>query len=159
MTCTCRLPATSNPPRPLASGRVEGSTNHPIPNPGEGFTPSLPFPVALTRGVVGGSEQVPPPKETFFAILWLSETRFEFCFEITSKKLRKSRICVSQNPSKILSKTFQNQCPKKRAIFHGFVFEKCFVAQAPTSISYWFLQCFLLVGHFSWFRCSHAFSI
>ena len=60
-----------------------------------------------------------------------------------------------QNPFKNLSKSMS----KKRAIFHGFVFEKCFVAQAPTSISYWFLQCFVLARHFSWFRCSHAFSI
>ena len=59
----------------------------------------------------------------------------------------------------ILPKAFQNQCPEKHAIFHRFLFEKCFVAQAPTSISHWFLQCFLLVEHFSSFRCSHAFWI
>ena len=44
-----------NPPRPLASERVEGSTDQPIPNPGEGLTLPLPLPVARGRGAVGGS--------------------------------------------------------------------------------------------------------
>ena len=75
------------------------------------------------------------------------------------KKHPKSKILASPNPPKIHPKCLQNRCPQKHAIFHGFLFEKCFVAQAPTSISHWFLQCFLLVEHFSSFRCSHAFWI
>ena len=66
-------------------------------------------------------------------------------------------ILASQNLPKTLPKSFQNRGPKKHAIFHRFLFEKCFVAKAPTSISYWFFQYFLLVGHFSSNRFSHAF--
>ena len=58
---------------------------------------------------------------------------------------------------KTLPKPFQNplkiDVPKNMRI----LLEKCFVATAPTSISYWFFQYFLLVGHFSSNRFSNAF--
>ena len=75
------------------------------------------------------------------------------------RKQRKSRILASQNPSQIHTKCFQNRPPKKHAIFHRFLLEKCLVAQVPTSILYWFLQYFLLVGHFSSNRCLHVFLV
>ena len=68
-------------------------------------------------------------------------------------------ILASQNLPKIHPKSTQNRHPKKHAIFLGFLLEKWFVAKAPTSISYWFLQYFLLVGHFSSNRFLHAFSV
>ena len=86
---------------------------------------------------------------TFFSIFCLSKLQSKFCIEKTSKKLRKSRILASQNPPKTPPKTTQNRCPKKNAIFHRFLFEKCFVAKMPTSISYWFLQYKMALGRFS----------
>ena len=95
----------------------------------------------------------------FFSIFCSSKLQSKFCIEKTSKKVRKSRILASQNPAKTLPKSFQNRCPKKHAIFHRFWFEKCFVAKVPTSISYWFLQYFLPLRHFSSNRFLHAFSV
>ena len=63
--------------------------------------------------------------------------------------MRKSRILASQNPPKTPPKSFQNRCPKKHAIFHRFLFEKCSVAKMPTSIPYWFLQYKMALGRFS----------
>ena len=95
----------------------------------------------------------------FFAIFWPSKALLEKCFEKPSKKVRKSRILASQNLPKTLPKSIQNRCPKKHAIFHRFLLETCFVATVPTSIFYWFLQWFLLVGHFSLNRFLHEFSV
>ena len=48
-----------NPPRPLASGRVDPGFKTPqSPVPGEGFTPPLPLPGGSARGVVGGLENI-----------------------------------------------------------------------------------------------------
>ena len=66
-----------------------------------------------------------------------------------TKKVRKSRILASQTPPKTPPKSFQNRCPKKHAIFHRFLFEKCSVAKMPTSIPYWFLQYKMALGRFS----------
>ena len=84
---------------------------------------------------------------------------FKNDFEKTSKKLRKSWIWASQNLPKILPKRLRKRCPNKHVIFQRFLLEKASVARAPTSISYWFLQYFLLVGHFSANRFSHAFRV
>ena len=92
-----------------------------------------------------------------FSIFWPSKKSFKICFEKITKKMRKSRFLASQNLPKILPKRLRNRCPKKHAIFHRFFLEKAFVARAPTSISYWFFQYFLLVGHFSSNRFWHAF--
>ena len=54
-----------------------------------------------------------------------------------------------QNLPKIHPKCLQNRCPKKHAIFHRFLFEKCSVAKMPTSIPYWFLQYKMALGRFS----------
>ena len=62
-------------------------------------------------------------------------------------------------PSQNLFKIHPKSSPKKHAIFHRFLLETCFVATVPTSIFYWFLQCFLLVGHFSLNRFLHEFSV
>ena len=57
-----------NPPRRLASGRVDGLLtsyqNKPqlSPVPGEGFTPPLPLPGPPARSIVGGPEIPLPPK-------------------------------------------------------------------------------------------------
>ena len=61
-----------------------------------------------------------------------------------------------QNPSKSLPKCLRNRTPKKQVIFHWFLLEKPSVAKVPTSISFWFFQYFLLVGHFSSNRFVHA---
>ena len=73
--------------------------------------------------------------------------------------MRKSRILASQNPPKIHPKRIRNRCPNKHAILTQFLLEKTFVAKVPTSISYWFLQYFWLVGHFFSNRFWHAFSV
>ena len=91
------------------------------------------------------------------AIFLPSKNHLIFCFHFFLKKFRKSWILASQNPSKIHPKCLQNRCFKKHANFHGNLLEKCFVATTPTSISYWFFQYFLLVGHFSSNRFSNAF--
>ena len=57
------------------------------------------------------------------SIFCTSKTCFKFCFEKTSKKVRKLMILASQNPPKTLPKCFQNRTPKKRAIFHRFLLE------------------------------------
>ena len=88
-----------------------------------------------------------------------SGTRFKNDFEKTSKKVRKSRILSSQTPPKTLPKSLQNRRPQRHAIFHRFWLEKRDVAEVPTSISYWFFQYGLLVGHFSSHRFLHAFSV
>ena len=81
------------------------------------------------------------------------------CGRFSSKNLRKSKILVSQNSPKILPKRFRKRYPNKHAIFQRFWLEKTSVARAPTSISYWFFQYFLLVGHFSSNRFWHGFWI
>ena len=91
------------------------------------------------------------------AIFKPSKNHLVFCFHFFSKKSRKSWILASQNTPKTVPKSIQKRCPKKHAIFHRILLEKCFVATAPTSISYWFFQYFLLVGHFSSNRFSNAF--
>ena len=58
-----------NPPRPLASGRVEGSPNFLTPVPGEEFTPSLPFPVVWARGV-GGPISTILLLAPFWSLIW-----------------------------------------------------------------------------------------
>ena len=93
------------------------------------------------------------------AIFLPSKNHLVFCFRFFSIKHRKSWICASPNHPKTFPKCLRNRCPKKHAIFHWCLLEKCFVAKAPTSISYWFFQCFLLVGHFSSNRIAHAFWI
>ena len=93
------------------------------------------------------------------SIFCSSETLFENDIEKTSKKARKSRILASQTPPKTLPKWLQNRCSKKHAIFHGFGLKIFSVAKMPTSISYWFFQYFLLVGHFSLHRFFHVFSV
>ena len=61
----------------------------------------------------------------------------------------------SQNPFKIELKSMsQKTCDSYR-----FLLEKRFVTKVPTSISYWFLQYFLLVGHFFLNRFWHAFLV
>ena len=91
------------------------------------------------------------------AIFLPSKNHLIFCFHFFSKKSRKSMIWASQNAPKTVPKSIQNRRPKKHAIFHRILLEKCFVATTPTSISYWFFQYFLLVGHFSSNRFSNAF--
>ena len=76
--------------------------------------------MALARRAVGGSEPVPSPNETLFAILWLSEKHFKFCFEITSKKLEKSRIWVSQTLPKSSQKPSKINVPKNMRFFTDF---------------------------------------
>ena len=94
-----------------------------------------------------------------FSNFRVSKLHSKFCMEKTSQKVRKSWILASQSLPKTLPKSIQNRCPKKHAIFHRFLLETCFVATVPTSIFYWFLQCFLLVGHFSLNRFLHEFSV
>ena len=91
------------------------------------------------------------------AIFEPSKNHHIFCLHFFSKKSRKSWILASQNAAKTVPKSIQNRRPKKHAIFHRILLEKCFTATAPTSISYWFFQYFLLVGHFSSNRFSNAF--
>ena len=95
----------------------------------------------------------------FFALLGRFFALPDRASKTTSNKMRKSTIWASQNPFKIVPKCFQNRCPKKHAIFHRFLLKKKFVAQVPTSMSYWFLQHFLLVGHFSSNRFFRVFSV
>ena len=95
----------------------------------------------------------------FFSIFCSSKLRSKFSIEKTSKKMRKSMILASQNPPKMSPKCLQNRRPKKYANFHRFLLEKCFATNGPTSVSYWFLQYFWLVGHFSSNRFSHAFCV
>ena len=85
----------------------------------------------------------------FFSIFWPFEKHFKICFRFFSKKCEKSMILAFQNLSTILPKRLQNRCPKKHAIFHRFLFEKCSVAKMPTSIPYWFLQYKMALGRFS----------
>ena len=96
-------------------------------------------------------------RTTFFSIFSPSKTSSKVCFEKITKKVRKIRFLASQNPPKILLKCLRKRCPNKHAIFQRFLPEKASVARAPTSISYWFFQYFLLVGHFSSNRFSNAF--
>ena len=73
------------------------------------------------RWGVGNLEPVPPhPKQTFFVIFCLSETRFKFCFEITSKKLEKSRIWVSQTLPNSCQKPSKINVPKNMRFFTDF---------------------------------------
>ena len=111
------------------------------------------------RRAVGKLEPPPPPQTNIFRDFLPIRNTLQILLRNNIEKTGKIKDLGLLHPSKILPKTFQNQCPEKHAIFHRFLFEKCFVAQAPTSISHWFLQCFLLVEHFSSFRCSHAFWI
>ena len=76
-----------------------------------------------------------------------------------TKKVRKSRISASQNRAQTLPKPYQNRCPKKHAIFHPFLFEKCPAAKMPTSISYWFLQYKMALGRFSSSCFLHGFGV
>ena len=96
---------------------------------------------------------------SFWLIFSVCESQFKFYIEKTLKKVGKSRILVVQTNPKTVPKCFPNRRPKKHAIFRRFSLEKCLVAQVPTSILYWFLQYFLLVGHFSSNRCLHAFLV
>ena len=95
----------------------------------------------------------------FFCDFGPSKLHSKFCIEKTSKKVRKWRILASQNPPKMGPKCLQNRCSKKHAILHRFFLEKASVAKAPTSISYWFFQYFLLVGHVSSNRLWDAFFV
>ena len=88
-----------------------------------------------------------------------SKNHFIFCFHFFWKKSRKSWILASQNVPKSVPKSIRNRCPKKHAIFHRFLFEKCFVAKMPTSISYWFLQYKMALGRFSSCCFLHGFGI
>ena len=74
-------------------------------------------------------------------------------------KVRKSRILASQSRPKTLPKSSQNRCPKKHAIFHRFLFEKCSVAKMPASNPYWFLQYKMALGRFSSSCFLHGFGI
>ena len=61
-----------NPPRPLASERVDPFLRYKplyFPILGKGFTPSLPFPTALGRWAAGASELLPPPWPALGALL------------------------------------------------------------------------------------------
>ena len=55
-----------NPPRPLASERVEGVTDHPIPNPGEDLPLPYPSPVAWDLPLVANSISI----GTLFFLIW-----------------------------------------------------------------------------------------
>ena len=70
--------------------------------------------------MLAARSRLPPPKQTFFAIFCLSETRFKFCFEITSKKLEKSRIWVSQTLPKSFQKPSKINVPKNVQFFTDF---------------------------------------
>ena len=58
-----------------------------------------------------------------FSIFVPSKMPSKFCFEKTSKKMRKSRILASQTPPKTLPKSYQNRGSKKHAIFHRFLLD------------------------------------
>ena len=94
-----------------------------------------------------------------FSNFRVSKLHSKFCMEKTSQKVRKSWILASQSLPKTLSKSSSNRCPKKHAIFHRFLFEKCSVPKMPTSIPYWFLPIKMALGRFSSNRCLQAFSI
>ena len=73
-----------NPPRRLASGRVDAQLlrfiNPFLPSPWEGdLSPSLPFPVASGRSVAGRLERGRTP---FFQYLWPSESLWARLFPI-----------------------------------------------------------------------------
>ena len=57
---------------------------------------------------------------SFWSIFSPSETRFKNGFEKPSKKVRKTRILASQNPSQTLRKSPPNRRSKKTAFFHAF---------------------------------------
>ena len=124
----------------------------------------LRWPADLSPGAWGppeSSSKIPPPALflAFCSIFGPSETRFKNDFGKTSKKVRKSRILASQNRSKNFPKRLRNRCPNKHMIFQTFLLENTIVAKASTSIPHCFFQYFLLVGHFSFNRFWHAFSV
>ena len=58
---------------------------------------------------------------TFFSIFCPSNLHSKICIEKITKKMRKSRILASQNPSKTLPKSFQNRCSKRHTFFQSFL--------------------------------------
>ena len=57
----------------------------------------------------------------FFSIFCPSNLHSKICIEKITKKMRKSRILASQNPSKTLPKSSQNPCSKRHTFFQTFV--------------------------------------
>ena len=77
--------------------------------------------------------------------------------EKMSKNVRKLRILASQNPPKIHPKYLQNRRPKKHGIFQRFLFEKAFVARAPTLDFCWQGHSFVSFSQNSVLRFWNAF--
>ena len=59
--------------------------------------------------------------KAFFSIFCPSNLHSKICIEKITKKMRKSRILASQNPSKTLPKSFQNRCSKRHTFFQSFL--------------------------------------
>ena len=91
------------------------------------------------------------------AIFLLAKIHLIFCFHFLSKKLRKSRILASQNPTKTFPKSFQNRGSKKHAIFHRFLcnFVNCcnrqhqkFIGPASVLLAFHTIRLFAFGIHF-----------
>ena len=117
-----------------------------------------PLPLGFPTG--GGTTANPSPKSGKVCFLLIFGRFFHLpngASKFTSKKHRK----MSENrrfcSPKTLPKCVQNRIPKKHAIFARFLHERLSAANVPTLIPYWFLQCFVLVGHISSNRFLHTF--
>ena len=69
----------------------------------------------------------------FFSIFCPSNLHSKICIEKITKKMRKSRILASQNPSKTHPKCLQNRGPKKHATFDGFLAKIAYIVKGPMS--------------------------
>ena len=98
----------------------------------------------------------------FFQIFCPCKLRSKFCIEKMTKKMLKSRVLASQNPSKTHPKAFQNRCSKKHQNFQQFFGIFSFFGYPPFFKNMHFTEYKSLFLKFSLKSCfcnCHAFSV